>query len=302
MDHRLTVERRAITAHGRRWTVQNGVGVDRIALTLDDEWEGMDSALVTLENGSASAVVAYLGEPITVPQSLLAEAGLLYVTVTGYRGDSERLVTRRMRPTEAVSVVPSGTLGVEPSKDETTPDASSHIAALESRCACLEGIIDRLLGIDVPAEATDEERRHLAGVMYDMANGAVKGVRAVPAIISRAGLEDMDCLEFDYLFPTWTEGRRYQTGDVLRWGDGLIVMTRAVGSAGALPEAGSYRVVGQDPAPSWDEWQQPFGAHDAYAKGYIVIDPTNGKTYRSTIDGNVYGPPSQYPQCWETYT
>ena len=33
-----------------------------------------------------------------------------------------------------------------------------------------------------------------------------------------------------------------------------------------------------------------------------IIDPTDGKTYRSTIDGNVYGPPSQYPQRWETYT
>lgn len=302
MNHTFIVSNRGIKASDGLWTVQNGVKSDTLTLELDEEFSALETVLVTLYGPSIDepVVIEWDGEPVEVPARALERAGLLYASVTGYSGD-KRIVTKAMGLDNAIQVIPSGEIAIQPTDEVTTPDVSSHIASLEARASRLESIIDGLLGIDVSSEATDEERQHLARVMYDMANGAVKGVRATPVIISRAGLDDMDALEFEYLYPEYKAGRAYKVGDVLRLGEQLIEMSKAVASAPKAPEAGSYRVIGQDPAPSWDEWRQPFGAHDAYSKGYIVIDPTDGKAYKSTVDGNCYGPPSQYPTCWEIY-
>lgn len=45
------------------------------------------------------------------------------------------------------------------------------------------------------------------------------------------------------------------------------------------------------------EWIQPTGAHDAYMSG-DVVKFTDGKTYKSLIDNNVWGPDT-YPAGWE---
>lgn len=45
------------------------------------------------------------------------------------------------------------------------------------------------------------------------------------------------------------------------------------------------------------EWRQPTGAHDAYMKGDTMIY-TDGKSYKSTIDNNVWSP-DVYPNGWE---
>ena len=46
----------------------------------------------------------------------------------------------------------------------------------------------------------------------------------------------------------------------------------------------------------WPEWQQPLGAHDAYAIGAKVL--FGGKVWESLIEGNVWSP-SVYPQGWK---
>ena len=45
------------------------------------------------------------------------------------------------------------------------------------------------------------------------------------------------------------------------------------------------------------DWKQPTGAHDAYMTG-DKIKFTDGKTYRSLIDYNVWSP-AVYPAAWE---
>jgi hypothetical protein len=45
------------------------------------------------------------------------------------------------------------------------------------------------------------------------------------------------------------------------------------------------------------EWVQPTGAHDAYMVG-DVVKYTDGKTYKSLIDNNVWAPDT-YPAGWE---
>lgn len=46
----------------------------------------------------------------------------------------------------------------------------------------------------------------------------------------------------------------------------------------------------------WPEWQQPLGAHDAYAIGAKVL--FGGKVWESVIDNNVWSP-AVYPQGWK---
>ena len=46
----------------------------------------------------------------------------------------------------------------------------------------------------------------------------------------------------------------------------------------------------------WPEWQQPLGAHDAYAAGAKVL--FGGKAWESLIDNNVWSP-AVYPAGWK---
>lgn len=46
----------------------------------------------------------------------------------------------------------------------------------------------------------------------------------------------------------------------------------------------------------WPEWQQPLGAHDAYAIGAKVL--FGGKVWESLIDNNVWSP-AVYPAGWK---
>ena len=54
-----------------------------------------------------------------------------------------------------------------------------------------------------------------------------------------------------------------------------------------------------DTPPSYPDFVQPTGAHDAYKKGDIVR--YNGKLYQSLIDANTYSPDA-YPQGWQEYS
>ncbi len=66
----------------------------------------------------------------------------------------------------------------------------------------------------------------------------------------------------------------------------------------AALEAGGSTEPGDDPepaAPTYPEWKQPLGAHDAYKTGDRVT--FEGKVYESTIDGNVWSP-AVYPAGW----
>lgn len=56
------------------------------------------------------------------------------------------------------------------------------------------------------------------------------------------------------------------------------------------PGVSGWREVTSDGTPP--EWVQPTGAHDAYQAGDRVT--FNGVVYRSTIDGNVWPPGTQY--------
>ena len=132
---------------------------------------------------------------------------------------------------------------------------------------------------------------------------AVKGIRAIPVIIQRAGLGNEDALEFADLYPEWKVGRNYKVDDILRHEGELYRVNQNHTSQeqyppGAVGTESLYTHITID-EEGYEVWQQPTGAHDAYEMGFIVKDPEDGNLYESLVDGNVWGPPSQQPGYWE---
>ena len=92
----------------------------------------------------------------------------------------------------------------------------------------------------------------------------------------------------------------YNVGDVVNYNGTLYqsVIDGNVWSPDVYPAGWTVYeggTVEPEPEPTYPEWAQPSGAHDAYNTGDRVT--YNGKVYESTIDGNVWAPDA-YPQGW----
>ena len=82
---------------------------------------------------------------------------------------------------------------------------------------------------------------------------------------------------------------------ILQKFDALEARVAALESASTEPVDPGEEPV-DPPAPSYPEWVQPLGGHDAYKTGDRVM--YQGKVYESTIDGNVWAP-DVYPAGWK---
>ena len=105
-----------------------------------------------------------------------------------------------------------------------------------------------------------------------------------------ASLPDEDALDGPELFPAWEPGRACITGERLRYGAELYrVLQDHTAQADWTPEEAPSlyaKVLIPDPTQI-PEWEQPDSTNP-YAKGDKVTH--NGKTWISTIDGNVWEP------------
>lgn len=92
------------------------------------------------------------------------------------------------------------------------------------------------------------------------------------------------------LFAEWAYPVAYTVGQLRRHNGTLYKCVQAhTSQADWTPDAtASLWIVAADPAEEWPAWSQPFGAHDAYAKGDKVSH--NGKHWISTADANVWEP------------
>lgn len=105
-----------------------------------------------------------------------------------------------------------------------------------------------------------------------------------------AGLTDADALEAVQLFPLWDTTATYAVNDRVRY-DGTLYRCLQAHTAQdtwtptAAPSLWA-KVLIPDP-DTVPEWEQPDSANP-YAKGDKVT--YNGKTWVSTIDGNVWEP------------
>jgi hypothetical protein len=120
-------------------------------------------------------------------------------------------------------------------------------------------------------------------------------------------LSDEQALEVATIYDPWAEGKTYNQGDFLTYGENRVgdpqlykVVQGHTSQKGWEPSIARslYAEVGLDPK-GYPVWSQPSGAHDAYNAGDIVN--YNGTLYRSLINGNVYAP-EVYPAGWELYT
>ena len=109
-----------------------------------------------------------------------------------------------------------------------------------------------------------------------------------------AALEDGEAARVGVLFPRWTPGTAYKTGE--RISDEAGNLYRVVQDHTAQDDWPMDRtpalytplgVTEEDPEEI-PEWRQPLGAEDAYHTGDRVR--YEGKLYESTADNNVWAP------------
>lgn len=126
MNHLISVNKRSIEITEAPAIVRDGVNVDTLSVTLDEEWEAMETKYLVFENGNTLKQIPYF-DTVTIPWETLQESGYLNVTVVGYVGNEQRLVTKRMgRP---FKIERSGACVGEPDL-EPTPDAVQEILSI----------------------------------------------------------------------------------------------------------------------------------------------------------------------------
>lgn len=110
-----------------------------------------------------------------------------------------------------------------------------------------------------------------------------------------ASLDDEKALEVATVYPRYEIGKNYKTGDRFTEGKNNVgdpqlykVIQDHTSQADWIPSQSPslYKAIGI--VNGYDEWSQPSGAHDTYAKGDIVW--YQGKLYISTVDNNAYAP------------
>ena len=101
-------------------------------------------------------------------------------------------------------------------------------------------------------------------------------------------LDDETALTGVELFPPWSVGKAYATGDRVQHEGTLYKCVQAhTSQADWTPPVtpALWTAVSLDEYPAW---VQPTGAHDAYSKGDKVTH--NGKHWTSDVDNNTWEP------------
>lgn len=130
-----------------------------------------------------------------------------------------------------------------------------------------------------------------------MTRGKARRLREL-IVKGSAALPDEEALEGVELFPTWNSAASYAAGDRVRFGEFLYrcIQDHAAQSDWTPETAPSLwaKVLIPDPDVI-PEWEQPDSTNP-YARGDKVRH--NGKTWVSTIDGNVWEPGAPGVYVW----
>ena len=120
-----------------------------------------------------------------------------------------------------------------------------------------------------------------------MTRGKAKQLRALIEALS-ASLSDETALTGVELFPPWSVGKAYATGDRVQYEGTLYKCVQGhTSQADWTPPVtpALWTAVSLDEYPAW---VQPTGAHDAYSKGDKVTH--SGKHWASDVDNNTWEP------------
>ncbi len=92
------VDRKITHPRNDRW-VQNCVNGDALRVAWDGEWDYMTDVVAIFVNaadGERSNAIPITSGQCQIPANVLLTPGRLYVTIIGYLGDSQRLITQKM--------------------------------------------------------------------------------------------------------------------------------------------------------------------------------------------------------------
>lgn len=123
-----------------------------------------------------------------------------------------------------------------------------------------------------------------------------KQIHRALEILASQITDESTMMEIADIYPDYTIGKNYKTGDVFKYGVNAdnetqlyqVLQNHTSASEWKPDEAVSlYKKVGVAPS-GYPIWTQPLGASDAYQKGDIV--QYKDSLWQSTIDGNVWEP------------
>ena len=127
----------------------------------------------------------------------------------------------------------------------------------------------------------------------------------VPSLLMRANLTDDEAVNYISVYPEYKVGVDYKQNWIIRYGENLYRIGQDhtsqeqwVPGADGTTALYSKIDISEDGYEVWQEWD---GVSGAYAKDQVVRDPTDEQLYKSLIDNNVWGPPSEQPNYWELY-
>lgn len=131
--------------------------------------------------------------------------------------------------------------------------------------------------------------------------------RAVSIMLTKISpqLTDKQALSTDKLFEHYSVGRGYVKGEIFIYGEDLYRVGQDHTSQGQwVPGADGTTALYSKieiTEGGYEVWQEWDGVSGSYANGQIVQDPTDEQLYKSLIDNNVWGPPSERPNYWDLY-
>lgn len=127
----------------------------------------------------------------------------------------------------------------------------------------------------------------------------------IPSLLMRANLTDDEAVNYISVYPEYKVGVDYKQNWIIRYGEDLYRIGQDhtsqeqwVPGADGTTALYSKIDISEDGYETWQEWD---GVSGSYAKDQIVRDPTDEQLYKSLIDNNVWGPPSEQPNYWELY-
>ena len=128
---------------------------------------------------------------------------------------------------------------------------------------------------------------------------------SIPSLIMRANLTNKEAATYISVYPEWQVGFDYKKDWIIRYGEDLYRIGQDHTSQeqwipGADGTTALYSKI-EITEGGYEVWQEWDGVSGSYANGQIVQDPTDEKLYKSLIDNNVWGPPSEQPNYWELY-
>ena len=106
-------------------------------------------------------------------------------------------------------------------------------------------------------------------------------------------------------FPLWKPDVSYEKDWIIRYENNLYRIGQSHTSQkqwipGELGTESLYSKIMFD-SQGYEIWKSWDGVSGSYTEGQIVEDPNNGMLYISTIENNVWGPPSEQSDFWTPY-